>query len=322
MYGLACHLHIESLLAESASAAILTNSLAGISTEHIFILYLVAVGFNPLEEFVQAYDGLLFSLRSIALPYKVLDLLTQVAVWLKDRNTVFDRILDKSVFEPSHLFTPPARDCSVIYALALVRHHQIFADSDYLAEAPAHRAGAKRAVETEHIFIRTDELHSVSLESVDELLHLNRSVGIFPADEERAVSFIECAVNRSVKSCLEVFVCTRQFETVHKQVEFLRIITGLCLLHHLLDSHHPIGKKSRVSLLLQLKHKLHLVLSVLPSEISKQIYRARLNLKDMLHNIIYSMASDLFAADRRISPSYTGIDHPEIIEYLCACSDG
>ena len=88
MYGLSSHLHIKSLLAQTASSAFAADRLAGITAQHVLILYLVSVSLNPPEEFVQTDDRVFFRFRSISLPYEVLDLLAEIAVWFKNRDSV------------------------------------------------------------------------------------------------------------------------------------------------------------------------------------------------------------------------------------------
>ena len=89
----------------------------------------------------------------MSLPYEILDLLAEIAVWLEDRNAISDGIPHKMILEPTHLLASPACYGSIVYRLALVRDHQVFADAYYLAQATAYRTGSQRAVETEKIFV-------------------------------------------------------------------------------------------------------------------------------------------------------------------------
>ena len=82
-------------------------------------------------------------------PDQVFFALRQLAIRLECIYIVVGRQLNQVVFEPSHLFSPPASDRTVVDALAFVRDYQIFADSYYLAQASAYGAGTQRAVETE-----------------------------------------------------------------------------------------------------------------------------------------------------------------------------
>ena len=174
MNVLAPYLYIKGLPAESASATLIADCPAGIAAEHIFILNFIAVGFHPLEEFVESDYGFLLSGRRHSLPDYIFDLSAEVAVRLKDRNSILGGIAYQLVIEPAHLLSPPAGNGTVIYGLALVRNYKVFADTDDLSESATHRTGSKRAVETEQVLIRLGELHSVRLKAVYELTHHRR----------------------------------------------------------------------------------------------------------------------------------------------------
>ena len=80
MYVLTSHLDIQSLLAESAAATLVTNGLAGISVQHILVLNLIPVGLNPTEELIKAYDGLFLRISRTTFPNQFLDFLAQVTI--------------------------------------------------------------------------------------------------------------------------------------------------------------------------------------------------------------------------------------------------
>ena len=163
---------------------------AGIPAQHIFILYLVAVGFHPFKEFIDSNDGVFFPFHLSALPYYVLNLRRQIAVWFKYGYSVFLGVPDKLVLEPPHFFTPPARYGSVINGQTFVRDDQIFTDSDDLPKSAAYRTGAQGAVETEQIFVRFGKFHSICLKTVDELLEASVSF-IYT---HRPITLVKCGI--------------------------------------------------------------------------------------------------------------------------------
>ena len=117
-----------------------------------------------------------------------------------------------------------------------------------------------------------------------------------------------------------VHFCAK-FQTVHQKVCFLRKITGLGTLHHILNPHYPVSEKSRVALLLETEHKFHLVISILPVKVSKNICCRCSGCINMFQNIIGCMALDLNTCYWRISAADTGKDHPEIVVDLGACGN-
>ena len=125
----------------------MTGRTSGKTAEHVFVLDFVAVGLDPGEELIDAYDRVLVPVDAVPVPDSVLYFLREVAVWFEDRNIVPFSHLDEVILEPAHLVSPPACDRAVVNALALVRHDQVLADSDYLSQSATHRAGPEGTVE-------------------------------------------------------------------------------------------------------------------------------------------------------------------------------
>ena len=61
---------------------------SGIPAEHVLILNLVSVGFNPTEELIQAYYGILFRFSLMALPDKIPHFLTEITVRFEYRYAI------------------------------------------------------------------------------------------------------------------------------------------------------------------------------------------------------------------------------------------
>ena len=79
-----------------------------------------------------------------------------------------------------------------------------------------------------------------------------------------------------MKPCQKVFIISlRRTDPVDEQIQLIRIIPLLSLLHHLLDPDNlPLGcKEPCISLFLELKHKFHLVITPAPTQIRKNIDR-------------------------------------------------
>ena len=50
------HLHIKGFLTQTASPTLLTDRLAGLAAEHVFVLDLIAVCLDPLDELIESDD--------------------------------------------------------------------------------------------------------------------------------------------------------------------------------------------------------------------------------------------------------------------------
>ena len=172
MDSLSCHLYIKGLLPQTAATTLMTHGLSGISSKHVFILDLISVGLHPPKKLIESDNRVVLSFSRASLPYLILNLLTQIAIRLKDRNAIPHRILHYLVLEPSHLVTSPASNCPVINGLTLVRYHEILADSYNLSKAATLLTCAEGTIEAEHILIWLAECHSIRLKTVHKcLLH-------------------------------------------------------------------------------------------------------------------------------------------------------
>ena len=153
-------------------------------------------------------------------------------------------------------------------------------------------------------------------------------------DIHGSAAFLESCLHRRMQTGLEIFpiglihilrkvvLHARQLDSVYEKIHLRRIISSLRPLHDLFDPYDTICKETGIAFLLQLKHKLYLILSGLPVQICQYVCRRRIAFKKTCHHIIYRMALHLQAGNRRICTSYTGEDHSQIIEDLRACSYG
>ena len=65
----------------------------------------------------------------------------------------------------------------------------------------------------------------------------------------------------------------RKLHSVYQQIKFIRILPALSVSHHIFNPDHTVSIESRIALFLELEHKLHLVLTVLPAKVGKEIGR-------------------------------------------------
>ena len=171
-YVLGRDLNVESLLAQAGTVALGAVGTPAEAVLHKLVLYLVSLGVDPFEEFVDAHYAFFISLYAMPVPDNVLFLFGQVAVGFEGPYAVAGCDVDEMLGEPSHLVSPPAGDGSVVDAAGLVGDHQVFADADYLSEAAADGAGAQRGVEAEEVVVWFAEGDSVEFEAGAEVLHL------------------------------------------------------------------------------------------------------------------------------------------------------
>ena len=146
---------------------------AGVAAEHVFVLDLVAVLIDPLEELVDAHDGALVH-HAVAPggPEGLFLRFRELAVRGEDGDVVLLRVLDHEVLEPAHLVAAPAGHGPVIDGLGLVRDDEVLADADDLPQAAALGARPQRAVEAEQVLVRLAERHPVELKAGAERLPL------------------------------------------------------------------------------------------------------------------------------------------------------
>ena len=215
------------------------------------------------------------------------------------------------VLEPSHLVAPPAGYGPVVDALGLVGDHEVLAYADDLAEASAGGTGPQRAVEAEHILVRTAEGHPVELEAV----HEGAELAVAP-DQHRAFAAGEGGVRRCEHTCAQVRIglAAGEFHTVDEQVEVLREIPGLGTLHHVLDAvGRTVGEEAGISLLLEPEHQLDLVLASLPADVGEKIHDVRLAVEYVRHHVPDAVALDLLPAYGREGATDAGVHKPEIV---------
>ena len=137
---------------------------AGVAAEHVFVLDLVAVLIDPLEELVDAHDGALVH-HAIAPggPEGLFLRFRELAVRGEDGDVVLLRVLDHEVLEPAHLVAAPAGHGAVVDGLGFVRDDEVLADADDLPQAAALGARPQRAVEAEQVLVRLAERHPVEV---------------------------------------------------------------------------------------------------------------------------------------------------------------
>ena len=179
---------------------------AGIAAEQVFVLNLIAVGFHPLEEFVDAADGALVAHGGAGIPKGALLLVRQFAIRLEDGDTVFIGILDDQVLEPAHFLSAPAGDGTVIDAFGLVRDHQVLAHAHNFAQTAAHGTCAQRRIETEKVLVRLPERHAVALETRAETLQSGGVLSRRAPQGHVAISLVESGLNRGVHTRAEVII--------------------------------------------------------------------------------------------------------------------
>ena len=171
MYVLSAQLHVEGLGAQPATV---TGSAGGAAAEtvlHEAVLYLVALGMHPVEEFLYADYAVVVAGLAVPVPDDVFLAFAEVAPGHEGPYSVLRRHVHQMVLEPGHLVAAPAGYGPVVNALALVGHHQVFAQADYLAQTAAFRAGAEGRVVVEQVFIGPVEEHAVALETGAEALY-------------------------------------------------------------------------------------------------------------------------------------------------------
>ena len=215
MDGLAADADVERLLPEPAAAAFVADRAAAEAAEHVFVLDLVAVGLDPLEEIVDAVERLFFRVGRDAFPDLVPDFLGEFAPGFEDGDAVAPGDFDEVVLEPAHLVAAPGRDRPVVDALGLVGDDQVLADADDLAQAAADGTGPERGIEAEEVFVGLAEGDAVQLEAVAEGAHFPvlDDVHRAPAGAERIGDGAEQAGAR-----VGVGRLASEAEPVHEQV--------------------------------------------------------------------------------------------------------
>ena len=185
---LAGNLHVEGFFAEAAAVTFIAVGASAEAVLHELVLYLVSLGVHPFKEFVDADDALFIPVYAVAVPDNLLFGFAEVAVGLEGADAVPGCDVDQVLGEPAHLVSTPAGDRSVVDALGLVRHHQVFADADYLPQAATDGAGAKGRVETEKVIVGLAEGDAVQFKSIAEIdLNILRHQPDIPASAGESV---------------------------------------------------------------------------------------------------------------------------------------
>lgn len=181
---LSAHPHIERFGLQAAASAGGAGGLSAIAGLHHAVLNLIKVLLYELEEIVDAVQA------RRPMPQQVLLGLRQLVVGAMNREMEGLTGRDEVAQPFAHHLAFPANDSPLIHREAGVGDHQVFVDSQYLAEPFADRAGPNGIVEAEHHVGRLGKGDPVGLELLRELLGLGLSI-----DEEAqgaaAVSFEE-----------------------------------------------------------------------------------------------------------------------------------
>ena len=320
--GLAADLDIEGLGAKARSAAAVADRPAAVAAEHVFILDLVAVALDPVEEFVDADQGAVVALDAVRVPDEVALVLRDLAPGLENGDAVFRRHFDEMVLEPAHLLAAPAGDRPVVDALGLVRDDKVLADADDLAQAAADRAGAERAVEAEKILVRLAEADPVLLHPFGEFLQslLGRPGPHAPvAPGERCSDGIP-------EPRLEILRPQRELGAVDQQHQMLGEVAAVGMEHNILDAGHGACvsiEEAGIALLLQREKELGPVLGMaFPGDIREDVDAVEAAPGDIPDNVAGALPADLFAADGGIGPADAGEDELEVVVDFGRCRDG
>ena len=233
------------------------------------------------------------------------------------------RHLHETVSEPAHLLSPPARYRPVIDALRLVGHHEVFADSDDLAEPSAHRTCPERGIEAEKVFVRKLETYAVEFEAVAEFaLRLTSRHGrLLHAYPDMPASRRKGRGYRRQQSRTQVFVgLLRHPHPVYQKVCLFGVVAVQS--QDILDLDRPAAREQPgISLLLERQHELHLVGASLPAHVREHIACFALAGKYVCEHVGLAVAADLPSRYGRIGASYACEDQAYVVVYLCRCRD-
>ena len=262
-YVLVSYAHVQGLFTKTGTLAGMACGTPAETAEHEFVLYLVALGLHPFEEFVYTYQRVFVVAFAAGVPDQVFLAVSELAIGLEGIDAVPGRKPHQVVLEPAHLVAAPAGYGSVIDALCLVGHHQVFADADYLAEAAADGAGPEGAVETEEVIVWLDELDAVQFEAAAEL-SLDTAVG---RHRHHGVAPCECIREAGLET-LGVFQVA---EAVEQEPCFFRFFPAF---KYVLDlCRHTVRPKAVISVFLELEEEFGAVVAVAPVKVGKNIVR-------------------------------------------------
>ena len=123
--------HVQGLPAQPAAFTLAAYGLAGVAADHVFVLYLVPLGFQLFEEGIDAGDVL------VAVPKLAFLLGREVFVGGMHREAEFVRIGQYLLLEIFHHLALPAGHGVLIDRKRLIGDDQRLVDADDLAEAAA-----------------------------------------------------------------------------------------------------------------------------------------------------------------------------------------
>ena len=304
------HADPEGLLAQAASPAGAAFGASAEAAEHVLVLYLVALGLHPVEEFLDSHYGILVAFDGMSVPDGFLHLFGKVAPGFEDRDAVAVGHLDQMVPEPAHLLAAPAGYGPVVDALRLVGNHQVLADVYDLSEAAADRTGAKRRIEAEKIFVGLAEHDAVEFETAAE----PPEAAVLRRHGHVAASPRECVGDRRQQAGAGVGVhpaAFRKAHAVHQQPGVGRIVA--VRLQHLVDTARlPVGIETVVSVFLEAQHQLHLVVARGPAEVGQHVAGAASAFQPS-HHVVDRVLMNLFAGNRRESMADPGEDEAQVV---------
>ena len=308
----------EGLAAQAGAAAGRARGAAAEAAEHVFELDLVALALHPGEELVDAEDRRVVALDVFAVPDQVLGLVGEVAIRLEDGDVVAGRDLDQVVLEPAHLIAAPAGDGPVVDALGLVRHHEVLADADDLAQAAAGRAGAQRRIEAEQEFVRLAENDAVPLEAAAEMLQ----AAVFGGNGDAAVAAREGVGDRREQARARVAGRgARQAGAVQQQPGAGQRVRAL--LQHVIDLAGPAVRiQAVVAVLLELQKQLHPVRARVPVQVREHVEGPSARTGEPVHHVRHAVAADLLPRYRGIGPPDPGEQQTQEIVDLRGRSHG
>ena len=151
------HSHIEGFLFQTASVTARTLGLPAETAEHIFELDFILLSLHPLKKLIYSDRTVRLLRNTPDIPEYILLLFREFAIWGKNIQSQGLGILDKNILEPTHLLPSPAGYGPIVYALCLIRHHQVLTNANHLPKSPAVRTGSDGTIEAEHIVIRLFE---------------------------------------------------------------------------------------------------------------------------------------------------------------------
>ena len=158
--------HIERLLAQATTATLRAKRLARVACLHYSELNLISLSVNVLEKFVQPVEIL------ISAPQELFLFACQVVIRRMNGEIELVSIIYQLLLPPLHRLPLPASNRVLEYRATFVGDHQILVNADHLAVTFATWARSDRIIETEKVFGRPFEGHSVQFETRRVFRHL------------------------------------------------------------------------------------------------------------------------------------------------------